>query len=348
MAYAWTFQARFDGGSTPFGFDSEADTDGILDLAHYTTLAKYPFNHCAPYEGAYALRIEPSGGTNVATLTEADMNIADDGTSFFRFPLYFGDNFTATADDVCALFELKGSGAAVTVAFGFKITAATDVIQLGVGAANTGAVPNSFGRAIKRDTWYTVELKTVIKTDGSGTVDLFITEDGGTQETVADAAVSSITNIAVTDGVLGLQDHLATTTGLILIGEFVMDDAQLYVKDRYAKNPIMDASGHVFVGPGWISGASQVADEGTQTMAVYDTDTANTNGGVTKQLLFFDAENQTSFSGELRFEKGCYVELGGTAPRGSINITESSNLPGVMGPRASNDAMVRHHARRKA
>jgi len=347
MAHPWIFQARHDGAATPFGWDSEADTDGIMDMAHYKTLARLPWVHAAPFEGAYALRVAPAGGTNEALVKEGDINLANTETHWFRFPLQFGTDFAGTADDTFQLFELEGSGPAITVAMGARIVTATGVINLGVGGANTGAVPTVFGsRAIERGVWYTCEIRVVIQTGGSGTVDLYITKDGGTQETNAEASISSVTNIVVTDGYLGLKAHDATTTGTILFGEFVQDDTQLFAKKRYDRNPILNQTGHAFVGPGTIAGAAQLTDEGTQVMTVYDSDDANTNVSLEPKLIF-DAENQTSYGGELKFNKGCYVVVAGTDPMVQIQTIETSLTPGVFGPLYfGGDSMVRHLARR--
>ncbi len=63
MAFPYTFHENFESGDKG-GFDSEADSDGILDFPSYKTLSLIPFPAHAPYSGAYCMRIAPAGGTN--------------------------------------------------------------------------------------------------------------------------------------------------------------------------------------------------------------------------------------------------------------------------------------------
>lgn len=341
MAFPYVFAENFERG-TKGNFDTETDTASQLDFAHYTTLARYPWR-CTPYTGAYAMRLQLTGGTDDAILVEADTNIADTATSWFRFPVWFSPTFTGTANDTFALLELTGAGSAVTVSIGARIVAATNVINIGAGGAATGAAPSTFGaQEIQRGVWYTIEAKVVIQTGGTGTIDLYITRDGEPQQTVAQVSVGTITNIAVTDSNYGIQDHLATTTGVILLGELVQDDAQLYVKPRYATEQIFTQSGHAFVGPGTIAVAALLTNEATNAMSLYDTETAETAVGVRKVLL--DLDNQTSIGGDLFFQKGCYVEISGTDPIGQVMLTRYSASPGVKGPVHFSDAGLKRLA----
>ena len=109
MAFSWIFHANFEAG-TNAEWDSESDTDGIIDFPHYSELARFPWSTCTPYSGAYCARIVPAGGTNDATLTEADINIANTVASHFHFNLWWGPDFDATVDDTFVLLELQETG----------------------------------------------------------------------------------------------------------------------------------------------------------------------------------------------------------------------------------------------
>lgn len=345
MAHPYIFEGTFDAG-TKGNFDTETDTESQLDFAHYKTLALYPWK-CAPYEGAYAMRLQLTGGTADAILVEADTNISDTATSWFRFPIWFSPTFTGSANDTFAILELTGAGSAVTVSIGARIVAATNVINIGAGAAASAAVPATFAsQEVERGKWHTVEAKVVIQTGGTGTVDLYITPAGQPQATVSTVAVTGATNIAVTDSNYGIQDHLATTTGVILLGNLVQDDAQLFVKQRYPDNPAFTISGHAFVGPGWISGAALLTNEATNAMALYDTDTAGTS--LSERKVFLDLDNQTSFGGDLFFAKGCYVVMSGTDPVGQVMLSRNSQTDGVHGPLYHSDAGLKRWARAPA
>ncbi|MCP4900120.1 MAG: hypothetical protein GY906_24380 [bacterium] len=345
MAFAWIAHSNFEGGSNA-EWDSEADTDGILDFPHYSELARWPWSTSTPYSGAYCARIKPAGGTNDATLTEADINIANTATSYFHFNVWFGPDFDATANDTFQLFELQGAASAITGSVGARYVASTDVINMGIGSAASAAVPTAFASlAMKRNAWYTIEAAFNIETNGSGTADLYITEGNQIPQATADASVATVTNIAVTDGVFGLQDHLATTTGTILLDNFIQDDARVYPTPRYQLDPVFTKSGHAFVGPGSLDTAALLTDEATNAMVVWDTDRANVDATQTMKLDF-DIDNQTSYGGPVYFEKGCYVVLSGTNPRGQVNMTRGSDKPGAVGPRYHTDAGVRRWGQR--
>ncbi|KPK68182.1 hypothetical protein AMJ82_08960, partial [candidate division TA06 bacterium SM23_40] len=226
MAFPYIFESNFEPGSNA-EWDSETDTDNALDFPSYKTLARQGLE---PFSGAHCMRLRAGLGTNDATVTEGDIDIADTVTRYFRFNILFADDFRCTATDASvSLLELQGAANAITASFGFKITVSTDIINLGIGSANAAAVPATFStQAVERGVWYTVELAVDIQTGGTGTLDMYVTRWGSTAATGAEAALATKTNIAVTHGVLGLQDHLATTIGTILIDNFVMDDARIY------------------------------------------------------------------------------------------------------------------------
>ena len=328
MSFPWIFASNFEGGVLT-EWDSETDTDGILDAAHYTELARFPFANHTPYSGAYCARIVPAGGTNDATLTEADINISNTATSHFSFNILFASDFDATSDDTFALLELQGSGGDETVSIGARYVAATDVINMGVGAAANNAAPTAFaGLDMLRNTWYTIESTVVIQTGGTGTANIFITKAGDAAQTTADASVSSITNIVVTDGVFGLQDHLSTTTGTILLDNFVQDDARVFPgRDRFPEEVLVTKDAHVFVGPGKISNVTLMSGGATNNgVTVYDTDEADTNdpSNIVVELKNTSNNEVVDPAGmPVEVSRGAYVVMTGTEPRALVQIAKA-------------------------
>jgi hypothetical protein len=326
MAFPWIFEENFEDG-TLGNFNSETDSASQLDIPHYTELARSPHSTSAPYRGAYCARLVLSGGTADAIFLEADINIADTATNSFKFKIWFSPDFTATADDTAAILELEGS--AVTGSVGFRIDGdvAFGAINMGIGSTNTGTVPNTFASGvIERGVWYTIEAIFNIETDASGTADLFVSREDKLGDKVAVASLTSVTNVAVTDGTFGIQNHAATTTGTILLDEFIQDDVQIFHDDiRHPQAPIFTKSGHVFVGPGWITGAALLTDEASNAMRLWDTDVANTDY-TQGFVLEFDLNNQTAYDGALYFRRGCYVELAGTNPRGQVFKSQKNTV----------------------
>ena len=90
MAFPYVFAANFETGGIEF--DTETDTDNVLDIAHYTQLAAQGVRGAAPFSGAYCLRVRLNGGTNAAYLEEADINISANTLNWFKFDIFFGDD----------------------------------------------------------------------------------------------------------------------------------------------------------------------------------------------------------------------------------------------------------------
>lgn len=326
MAFPFIFESNFD---TPYptndGWDSETDTAAQLDIASYKELSRFPWPTCAPYRPPYCLRLQLTGGTADAFLTEGDLNISLDGEAYTRFMVWFSPDFTGTADDTVHLFELQGSANAIQVAFGFRIVASTNVINLGIG----NIAPTAFGDAIERGVWYTVELHVVLDDGASddGTVDIYVTRDGDqASASVYAAQVGTLDQIAVTHGVLGVQNQLATTTGTILIDQFVMDDARIYpLTKRFPEEVLLTKSGHAFVGPGEIENVSLFSGAGTDcVLSLFDTDKADVNDATNIGVeLKNTANNEIVDPAGVPvedFSRGCYVALSGTTPRALVKI----------------------------
>ncbi len=321
MAYPFIFHSNFEAG-TNAEWDSETDTGSLLDFPHYTVLAKDP-NSLMPYRGAYCMR-NALGDTNDHVVIEGDIDIADAGTSYFRWYMGLSKDFRFTADDTFNVFELQQAGGTTEVSVGFRVTNSSQLIEFGIG---DGTAPTSFVQWPGRQKWVCVELLATISTVGAGVVTLFL---DGTQV----ATLTSQTHAAaVGRGVLGSQDTLATTLGTIYYDDFVQDDGRLYpYRDRFPSTYQLLKTGHVFVGPGYIDGAAlPKISSNDETLILYDTDTATANDST--PVADLSATAQTSVSGPLYFERGCYAVLGGTSPRALIFIMRSNEKPGIKGPR---------------
>ena len=331
MAHPWIFESTFEQG-TNAEWDSETDTGSLLDFPHYTTLAKIP-GAPIPYRGAYCMRVL-MGDTNDHTLTEGDIDIADAATRYFRWYLYADSRVTATADDTWNIFELQQAGGTVEQSVGMRLTAATNALEIGIG---DGTAPTSFV-PFPRGQWVCVELLSTVSTGGAGAMTLYL--DGGSA-----IALTGLTQAAaVGQGVLGTQDTLSTTTGGLYFDDFVMDDARLYPNQRrYPMEWTVTKSQHLFLGPGVVDGAALVTTTAGNTMALYDTDAAEPYelGNLVAKVV---VGGITGVSGPLFFERGCYVEMGGTAPMGSVYLTQASEKPGVKGPRYYSPGAIRRYA----
>lgn len=329
MAYPWIFESNFEAG-TNAEWDSESDTGSLLDFPHYTTLAGIP-GMPAPYRGAYCMRIN-MGDTNAHTLTEGDIDIADGSTRYFRWAMYAAQNVTATADDTFNIFTLQQGGGTVESAVGMRITAASNLLEIGIG---DGTAPTSFV-TFPRGRWVTVELEAKIHTTDEGTLTLFL--DGG--QAIALATLDNAA--AVGQGVLGTTGTLATTSGTLLFDQFVMDDARIYpFNQRFPTTVKLTKSAHVFVGPGSIEGITILSASGT--VNVWDTDTANTNDASSRRIALDTAGNFVSNSSLTRFDKGCYVQISGTNPEVEVRLSRSAGQD--HGPTAYfSDGAIRTHA----
>lgn len=332
MAHPWIFEANFEAG-TNAEFDSETDTGSRLDFPHYSELARTP-GIGMPYRGAYCMRIQ-MGDTNDHTLIEGDIDIADTVTRYSSFMLFIGGDVDATADDTWNIYEVQGTADAVENAVGFRYTAATDVLDIGVGQV----APTVF-YAINKGRWYHVELVSVIQTGGTGTATLWL--DG-----VSVATVTTLTNTAVLRGVLGTQNTLSTTSGTLLFKDFKFDDAQVFPPNkRWPEVVRITKTAHAFVGPGYIDTATLLSATGT--MDVYDTDTANTNDASAKRIQLDTAGNFVSHDTPTYFERGCYVVLAGTNPVGEVRLTTWPQYPGQRGPTAYfSEGAIRSYALRR-
>ena len=106
-------------------------------------------------------------------------------------------------------------------------------------------------------------------------------------------------------------------------------------------HPVFTKTGHAFVGPGHLDIAGLLTDEANNVMRLWDTDKADTNATQGFVVELDITGTFTLFSGPIKFNRGCYVELSGTDPRGQVFLTQSSDRPGVHGPMNHSDAGIR-------
>lgn len=320
MAYPYIFHSNWEAG-TAAEWDSESDTGSLLDFPHYSVLAQDP-NSLMPYRGAYIMR-NVLGDTNDHVVVEGDIDIADAGTSYFRWYMGLSKDFRFTADATFNVFELQQVGGTVESSVGFRVTNSTQLIEFGIG---DGTAPTSFVQWPGKGKWVCVELRATISTVGAGVLTLFL--DG-----VQVATLTTLTNAAaVGRGVLGSQDTVATTLGTIYYDQFVQDDGRIYpFREQYPSVVQVLKTSHIFVGPGYLDGAAlSKISSNDESLILYDTDTATGNDATPVANLL--GASQTSVSGPLYFERGCYAVLGGTEPKALIYIMKSNEKPGVKGP----------------
>jgi hypothetical protein len=333
MTYPYIFEENFEEGDKG-AFDTETDTANQLDFPHYKALSKLPERGLIPFSGAYCARWTLAGGTADAILIEGSLDVGSNVDRYFRFPLYFSEDFAASANDTVHLLELLAS-TTIEACFGFRVVAATGVINLGVGEV----APTVFmAEALERGVWYTVELEVIWDeaAENDGEINLTITRDGDPSSSVV-AAIGSLNQGAATTGSLGIQNHLATTTGVILIDNLVFDDTRLLPKQRYELYPTITDARHVFVGPGYIDYAALVSFATDNTMLLYDVDDGVANPERLRLTLAVGGVIEKRE--RIKFERGCYaVVTGGTDPLGTVHISQTS-----VGPLALNDANVRRH-----
>lgn len=311
MAFPYLFEENFELG-TKGGFDTETDTGSLLDFPHYTDLVKA--GSPPPFRGAYCMRIRP-GDTNDHTLTEGDIDIADAASAYTRFYLHVSNDFTGTADDTFNLYELQQAGGTVEVSLGMRITATSNLLEIGIG---DGTAPTSFV-PFTRGRWTCVELLATISTGGSGIVTLFL--DGGQVATLTSQTHAA----AIGQGVIGTRNTLSTTTGTLLFDQFAVDDARLYpISNRFPDEVVLTKSGHVFLGMGVVDNVSLLSGAAADNvLSLYDTDNAGVNDATN-----IKAELKNTTASELvdpagmpaTFQRGCYVAMSGTNPRAIVKI----------------------------
>jgi len=325
-----SFQDNFESGDDTGWSGGETDTGNQLDVVHYTTLAGIP-GMPMPYSGAYCARWVLSGGTADAFLTEADININTTITNWVKFNIWIDPNFktNTTADDNIALFEFQDTANKEIFAFGLDYVLSTDVLKWGVGGATDNAVPTTLSTAeVPLGRWLTVEISANLVTAGAtGTISAYVTEDGQEPSSTATVTKGSVQGLTITHGVLGVQDHKATTLGTILMDNFqysgvaATSGARIFpTKNRFStvRQFVRSGSGkdnqgfHAFVGPGTVSNVTWNTGANVEgLLAVFDTDTAQAHAGNRKAVASQAVASETIDLSSTPFDviRGCYIEV---------------------------------------
>lgn len=284
---------------------------------HYSELARRP-GLPAPYSGAYCFRVNLATNTTSHYLQETgSWDTSAAGTIFFRFMFWFGGNPVMANTDEFSIFQLWSGANTVEAGIFVNYTTASGY-RLGVGeTAATVFLPLILNQ------WNAIELKAVVDNAGAddGTLDAWLNGVAFTQ-------VASLDQGAITSGVLGvIGQDAGTTAGVVLFDDIVADDLQIYPPSiRFSTSKLMTLSGHAFVGPGKIDSVRLLSGAGTDNvLAIYDTDTGNTNDASKVVLELKNTSNLQMVPSmnekPIRVQRGCYVSLTGTNPRAQIDFS---------------------------
>jgi hypothetical protein len=352
------FERGVDGLADAGRFDSEQDTatPAQLDFPHYTELARVP-GMPMPFTGAYCMRVVLAGQTEAATVTEADINMANGETHWFKFEMWVDPDFATntTADDTFVIFETQGAGNVVSFAFGMKYVNSTGLLDFAIGELTPTSATT--GGQVPLGQWFTVELSLLTDTDSAdGAVNLYVTPYGAEPSSTATATVGSIQNIAATHGVLGVQDHLATTQGTILFNGIMMDSASRIwpTKDRFSEVIRMTQSGHVVLGPGTVESILSIQGSGGDNVVeFFDTDVQNINPSERKTVCSSATayDNVEGLNTPFEFTRGLfYHDSDGTNVDGTYALGTSQAETFITISRAPNwfsDGNIRRFASRR-
>jgi len=320
------YQDNFETGNADRWDVAESDDSSQLDFPHYTELARRK-DMPMPYSGAYLARWILSGSTDVATIGEGDIDIANGETKWFRMRIWVSSSFLAdsTVNDVIPLLELqRTTGNAVQYAFGIRTRPGDTPTRVNYGVGVLAPTAWATNKDIELDTWYTIELKVNVQTAAAtGEIELYITKDGDEPSSTADASVA--TNQSDNDvvrGILGTQGVEDTTFGTICINDFKMqqDDRIWPEKDRFSTVMTTTQNGHLFVGAGRVSNVAliQGGSNDNNILRIYDSDNGGTQGLKLQVASSSTSESQVQDSSGVPFDvtRGCfaYIEGAGAAP----------------------------------
>lgn len=326
-ALPYIFESNFETGLTTEWDSETTDTNNVLKIKHYTELADYNasvIGPITPFRGAYCMEIRLGGETDAHQLIEGDLDIADTQEAYAAFQLFIGKNFTATADDIFNIFE-QNSAAAVERAVSLRITAATNIVEIGVGKV-AGTVWAA--QPLERGKWYHVELKTVIQSGGTGTGDVYL--DGSLV-----ASITTLTDLAGTTGSLGTKNTLATTSGYLFFDCFRYDTAAAGTltafgprKERFPEVLWVNKTTHVCLGDSDLLNVTLLAGTAPNTLTIYDTDRADISDESNK-VAYLNTLTSLEPPVDLAdvpvcLKRGAYVVITGTETKALIHIGRSS------------------------
>lgn len=325
MAFTFLADETWDDG-TRGSFDSETDVSNILDFPHYQELARQGF---APWMGAHALRIRLNG-TAVGYVTETGAwDTAAAGTIHSLFTVLIGEDVTIAASGAIVIFAMM-AGATQEVSFGVRNNGGVYELYV-TDSVTTRTFP--IVRSNKR--WYEVELSTLIDNAGSdnGTIDWYI--DGFR----AAAQITGADQGAITDLNLGaFSGTSAGDKGTILIGNVMADDARIYPRrqKRFACDKWITKDITAFIGNGQLDACSITGTSSDAVLNIYDTDIFESTGiGFSRAPLIYTRNVTTNdqspgMTTPIRFTKGVYVQLTGTAPQAFVSLKDECGDSVVM------------------
>jgi len=277
MAFPYLFSENFELGT--FGqFNAESDTDNIIDIAHYTELARFGL---APYRGAYCARIRAGSGTNSAFYREDEgFDAAASARLTVRFYFYLDADFTMADGDKFSLYEAESTLNTTTEIAAGLDRSGTD---LRVWFAETQAAATVRTRVLGDITaayrsgrsplgqWHHLEIDATIDAGGGNDGTL----DGWVDDTSIGAQITGLDQAAIVDAKIGIIGKEAGTTGTILIDQVIADNGRIFMdRERFPRNRWVHApQDHPIIGPGRFSAA--VTGTGTNAvLSLYDADWA--------------------------------------------------------------------------
>lgn len=336
MAFPYIHESNWESNAvTPFGWDTETDTDGKLAVKHFKELgSSYGLT---PYRGAYALLVDLTKGvTNAAVLTEtSDFDLAAGGSIYVAGRLFVKSLTGLAASDSMSLFVLDSAGPVVEVDLQIYNNAGTYQLRCGDGTTYRAC-------ALEQNKWIHWEFYAVIDSGGGndGTLDFYVE---GTQ---IGAQITGIDQAAITQARLGFIANTvaAGTKGFIVHDELIADDARIYPQNpRFSSTVMPTKSAHLFVGPGTIAAASLASTNADDKITFYDTDNGDTTTAPVAELWTSATD---SISSPITFNKGCYAVLTGTEPKGFVSFMSASDVPSLTGPVYLSDWGYRYLASR--
>lgn len=283
-------------------------------FAHYSGLAAVP-GLPAPYRGAFAFAINLGPNTTDHYVREdTAWDVAFTTRQFFRFNIFVSADTVMANNDEFALLQIR-SAAAVEAAVVLNFTTANG---FRIGFGQTGGT-NFLGFTL--GAWHSIELNFLCSTavTANGTIDLTVDGGPGTQ-------ITGITNLAVTEGRVGVMSQDAgTTRGWVVIDDVMSDDLTMPVPSvRWPTSVLLTTTGHAFVGHGCITWARLMSGAATDNVvSIFDSDVGSTDASKLVLELKNTANSQLvdgSMADEIYVTRGCFVTMSGTNPRALIDI----------------------------
>jgi hypothetical protein len=319
MAFPFLADENFDDG-TLGNFDSETDSSSILDFPHYAELAR---GGRAPWQGAHAMRARLNG-TAVGFVTETGtFDTAGASTIHIWGTVLIGEDVSIATDGVIVLAALQSAGPVNEACLVLSNTAA---LGYHLAFGETGAT-RTFPIVRSNKIWYEFEMSALIDNAGSndGTLTGYI--DGAP----VGAAITALDQGAITQFSLGaVSGTSAGDRGTILFGGVIADDARIYPRrqKRFSVDKWVTRDINAFVGSGELDGVSITGTGTDAVLNIYDTDIFEATGvGFSRQPLIYTrnitANDQSpGMTTPIKFDKGCYVQLTGTAPQAFLSLKD--------------------------